>query len=69
MLFIWGFIFQILRPAKDQIIFLKSLDVSLGIFWGEKVAKYSYQNCASPFLQLRARPWVKQKMRAALIVR
>ncbi len=29
----------------------------------------SWQHCASPFLQLRVGPWVKQKIHAALIVR
>ncbi len=43
-------------------------------FEGKKIANgsamlLSWQHCASPFLQLRVGPWVKQKIRAALIAR
>ncbi len=52
-----------------------SQKLGLGTFLkGKKSLKGSamllnWQHCASPFLQLRVGPWVKQKIRVALIVR
>ncbi len=62
------------ESQKRNKVWANPKDLSLGAFLKrgggsiKRSAKsLSWQHCASPFLQLRARPRVKQKMHAALI--
>ncbi len=72
-----GDVRQDIKRHTRSLFFWRFSETKLGLdvfLKGKKSLKgsallLSWQHCASPFLQLRVEPRVKQKIRAALIVR
>ncbi len=61
------------HTLEKKDLALAKLNKVWALFWREKkllkgsVMLLSWQHCASPFLQLQVRPWVKLKIRAMLV--